>query len=71
MFLKLTSMIINKNHIHKIIILPNKYCIHMNYNQLSDNFLFAYIDFNIIKIEICEKKNEIDYKKISDFIKSI
>jgi len=38
-FIKLTNCLLNTNHIHKIVIHPNKYCIHIaNYKIYGFNW---------------------------------
>lgn len=57
-FLKLTTMLLNTNDIHKIMITPNKYVIHIVVSQHS------YVE----KLEVCETKHPIDYKMVSEWI---
>jgi hypothetical protein len=73
-FLKLTNFLLNTNDIHKIVIHPNKYCIHIVSKQL-DGFNISMVGFTIGKIssymseiEVCETKHSMDYKIISDWI---
>ena len=73
-FIKLTNIILNTNNISKISILPNKYCIHIMYNKL-DGFLWLLGGFGLgnitshnTEIEVCESKNPIDYKIVSEWI---
>jgi hypothetical protein len=67
-FLKLTSMIINKNHINKIIIHPNKYDIYLNHNINGFYFIGCGLIISHEVITVCENKSPIDYKNISDWI---
>jgi hypothetical protein len=57
-FINLTSRVINKLHIVKIVKRPNRYEIHMSNNSISGFLLFLSgnlkTDHNII--EICEKR---------------
>lgn len=57
-FLKLTTMLLNTNDIHKIMINPHNYVIHIVGKQLS----------NMQKLEVCETKHPIDYKMVSEWI---
>jgi hypothetical protein len=62
-FLKLTIFLINTNDIHKIVINPNKYCIHVAGKQLN-GFLWNIGGFGVggatshtqVKL-MCVKKN--------------
>ena len=73
-FLKLTTFLFNTNDIHKIVILPNKYCIHIvskkvtGFNWVFYGFGVGNISSYASKIEVCETKNSIDYKIVSDWI---
>jgi hypothetical protein len=73
-FLKLTNFLINTNDIHKIVIQPNKYCIHI-VSKKMDGFAWGIGGFGLgnissytSEIEVCETKHSSDYKKISDWI---
>jgi hypothetical protein len=73
-FIKLTNFILNSNEIHKIVIQPNKYYIHIMSKRI-DGFNFSIFGFGIGKIssysseiEVCEKKHLIDYKIVSEWI---
>jgi hypothetical protein len=69
-FINLTTTVINKLHISEITKSPQKYRIYMSNNNLSGGMLFlsGYISSVYNIIEICEIKNSLDYKKITDFI---
>lgn len=69
-FINLTTTVINKLHITEIIRSPQKYRIYMSNNNLSGGMLFfgGYISSVYNITEICEIKNPLDYKKITDFI---
>jgi hypothetical protein len=69
-FIKLTNILINTNDIHKIIIQPNKYYIHIvSKDFLGFNLLgFGYIVSFSSKIEVCETNHSLDYKIVSDWI---
>jgi hypothetical protein len=74
-FLKLTSMILNTNDIHQIIIHPNKYYI-MTKSFSGFGMSFAGTGFNTISsnelhMEVCETKDPNDYKIVSDWINKI
>jgi hypothetical protein len=69
-FINLTTTVINKLHITEIIRSPQKYRIYMSNNNLSGGMLFSsgYISSLYNIVEVCEIKNPLDYKKITDFI---
>ena len=73
-FIKLTNFIININHIHSIVIKPNKYYIHLVSNKF-DGFKWDVFGFGVgtiashnSEIEVCETKHLNDYKILSDWI---
>lgn len=73
-FLKLTTMLLNTNDIHKIIINPNKYVIHIESKKFEGLMGFI-IPFGIARqlsyveeLEVCETKDPIDYKMVSEWI---
>ena len=73
-FLKLTTFLINTHDIHKIVIHPNKYIIHV-INKKIDGFTFGVYGFgtghlssSVYEIEVCEKKHVNDYKKMKDWV---
>lgn len=76
-FLKLTSVVFNTNHIHRINILQNKYEIYtMTYG--SQGILFGLAgsgfgskDSGIEKYIISSDEYPTDYKKISDWLESL
>jgi len=72
-FINLSSLIINKLHISKIIKKPNKYEIYMNSNIIEGFWLVASGSLNSYHhiIEICEIENKQDYEKITELIKQI
>ena len=72
-FIKLTSMIINKNLITSVILKPNKYHIYTVENNINGYMLFGSGGANSSpeKIVICEEKSPEDYKIISKWIDSI
>ena len=72
-FIKLTSMIINKNLITSVFIKPNKYHIYTVENNINGYMLFGSggASSSPEKIVICEKKDHEDYKIISKWIESI
>jgi hypothetical protein len=76
-FIKLTSFLLNTNDIHKIVIHPNKYCIHI-VNKKINGFNWSFYGFGLgsissytAEIEVCEKKHSSDYKIVSDWINKI
>ena len=73
-FIKLTNFLLNTNDIHKIVIQPNKYYIHIVGKKI-DGFKWGIGLFGLgnissytSEIEVCEKKHLIDYKIVSDWI---
>jgi hypothetical protein len=72
-FIKLTSMIINKNLITSIFIKPNKYHIYTVENNINGYMLLGSggASSSPEKIVICEEKSPKDYKIISEWIDSI
>ena len=73
-FLKLTYFLINTNDIHKILIQPNKYCIHIVSKKMDGftsgfgGFGIGYISSHSSEIEVCETKHSTDYKIVTDWI---
>jgi len=71
-FLKLTNFLLNTNDIHKIVIQPAKYSIHIKrmdgLNWSIGGFGLGYISSHTSEIEVCETKHFIDYKIVSDWI---
>lgn len=73
-FIKFTNFILNTNNIHRIIITPNKYNIHIITKELSGSgwnifgFGIGNISSYSSEIEVCETKHSIDYKILSDWI---
>ena len=69
-FINLTTTVINKLHIVEITRSPQKYRIYVSNNNLSGALIFSsgYISSEYNIIEICEIKNSLDYKKITNFI---
>jgi len=69
-FVKLTNVLLNTNYIRQILIQPNKYYIYVASETFSGfNFFgFGTISSNINWIQVCETKNPVDYKIISDWI---
>lgn len=74
-FIKLTKMVLNTNDIHKIVIQPNKYYIHIESKQIDGfnwgvgaGFGIGFINSYTSKIEVCETNNSIDYKIVTDWI---
>lgn len=69
-FIRLHDMLINTNDIHKIFIQSNKYFIDIISKDLYGvHFLsVGWISSQTSRIEVCEAKHPIDYKKITDWI---
>ena len=72
-FIKLTSMIINKNLVTSVFIKPNKYHIYTVENNINGYMLFGSggVDSSPEKIVICEEKSPEDFKIIGKWIDSI
>ena len=73
-FIKLTNYLINTNDIHRIIIQPNKYLIHVISKQ-RDGFSWGIGGFGLgnistwnYEIVVCKTDHSIDYKIVSDWI---
>ena len=73
-FIKFTNAIFNTNDIHKIVITPNKYIIHIVSKKLDGfqwtigSFGIGNISSYIYEIEVCEIKHPTDYKIVLDWI---
>jgi len=73
-FLKLTNIMVNTNDIHKIMISPNKYIIHIAGKKIDGfNWSIGGIGIGTIssynsEIEVCETKHSVDYKIVSEWI---
>ena len=72
-FIKLTTMLINKNLITSVFIKPNKYHIYTIENNINGYMLFGSggASSSPEKIVICEKMDPEDYKIMSKWIDSI
>ena len=73
-FLKLTNFVLNTNDIHKIIIQPNKFCIHI-VSKKMDGFTWSIAGLGIgnissytYEIDVCKTNNSDDYKIVTDWI---
>jgi hypothetical protein len=76
-FLKLTNFIFNANDIHKIVIHPDKYCIHI-VNKKMEGYAFGFLSVGIgtiqsdsSKIDVCKTAHSTDYNLVTDWIKGI
>lgn len=69
-FIRLTSLIINKNYIKAIEIHPNKYNIYMMGNNINGTIILGSGGFTSDEhiIEVCAEKDPKDYKTITDWI---
>ena len=73
-FIRLTNFLLNTNYIHKIVIKPNKYHIHIVNKQIyGHNWAIAGFGFGNIssynyEIEVCKMTHSIDYITVSDWI---
>ena len=72
-FIKLTSMIINKNLITSVFIKPNKYHIYTVENNINGYMILGSggASSSPEKIVICEKMDPEDYKTVSKWIDTI
>ena len=74
-FLKLTNCLYNANDIHRIVISPNKYIIHIvskkinGFNWGIGGFGIGNISSYVDEIEVCEKKHLTDYKIVTEWIR--
>ena len=74
-FIKLTNFILNTNDIHKIVIQPHKYYIHVVSKKINGfswgiggnglGTIYSYTS----EMEVCETKHTNYYKIISDWIR--
>jgi hypothetical protein len=73
-FLKLTNFLLNINDIHKIVIKPNKFYIHIvtrnidGFNWIIGSFGLGKLSSQTYEIEVCETNHPTDYKILSDWI---
>ncbi len=73
-FIKLTNFLFNTNDIHKIVIYPNKYVIHLMSKKIDGInlgiglFGIGFVSSYTSEIEVCETKHSTDYKIVSDWI---
>jgi hypothetical protein len=76
-FIKLTNFVFNTNDLHKIVIQPNKYYIHIVGKKIDGfiwsigGFGFGNISSFTYEIEVCETKHPTDYKIVSNWISKI
>lgn len=73
-FIKLTNFLLNTNDIHKIVITPNKYVIHIIAKKI-DGFYWGIGGFGLgnisaytSEIEVCKTKHSTDYIIVSNWI---
>ncbi len=69
-FIKLSSNIINTKYIHKILVTPNKYYIHIINKNING---FAFFGMGSISSEndvitVCQNTDPFDYKIVTDWI---
>jgi hypothetical protein len=75
--MKLTNFLLNTNDIHKIVIQPNKYCIHIvgkkidGFNWGVGSFGLGNISSYTSEIEVSETQHPNDYKIVSEWINKI
>lgn len=69
-FIKLTSTIVNTSHIKKILIQKDKYCVHLNDQNINGSKFgwSAYILSSDSKIEICKHTNLTDYTIMNNWV---
>jgi hypothetical protein len=71
-FIKLTSTIINTSHIKKIMIEPNKFCLHLSDQNINgSNYQSGYIYTSNSIIQICKMKNITDYVIMNSWIDNL
>ena len=77
-YLQLTNFLLNTNDIHKIVINPNKYIIHVASKDFDGIFCnisiiggLGHISSYTFQIEVCEHKHPTDYKIVSEWINKI
>ena len=73
-FMRLTNVLLNTDSIHKIIISPDKYHIHVM-NKQVDGFLWIFGGFgignvssNLAVIEVCRATHSTDYEIVAKWI---
>ena len=76
-FLKLTNYVFNTNDIHKIVIHPDKYRIHIA-NKKMEGYAIGFFSFGIgtihsdsSEIDVCKTTHSTDYDLVTDWIKGI
>lgn len=73
-FIKFTNFLLNTNDIHKIVIQPKKYYIHIvgkkidGFNWGIGSFVLGNISSYTTEIEVCETNHSTDYKILTDWI---
>jgi hypothetical protein len=71
-FIRFTTFLLNTNDIHKIVIQPNHYCIHVVSKEMNGSnwgfggFGFGTISSTTYKIQVCETNNSNDYNKFNN-----
>ena len=77
-FIKFTTFLLNSNDIHKIVINPNKYIIHVASKEFDGKIFnvsiiggVGHISSYTSEIEVCEHKHPTDYKMVSEWINKI
>lgn len=73
-FIKLTSYVINKLHITKIVRSPCQYNLYVTNHNINGFWVMPFVGFLTTSdnhIKICEKENKQDYDIITEFIKEI
>ena len=72
-FIKLTSAVINASHVTKILNYNNKYYIHLSDKHIN-GFMFlssGSLSSNDHIIEVCEKKHNVEYNMVKEWIKDL
>jgi hypothetical protein len=69
-FIKLTSTIVNTTHIKKVLIQKDRYCLHLNDQNINGSTFFGsgYITSSDSRIEICKHKNLTDYTIMNNWV---
>jgi hypothetical protein len=72
-FLKLTNYIFNTNDLHKIVIHPDKYRIHIINKKMEVFFILGTgaIQSDSFEFDVCKTTHSTDYDLVTDWIKGI
>ena len=67
-FIKFTNMLLNTNDIHKIVIQPNKYNIHILKRKINGFNWTIFSSSYTNEMEVCKTKSPINYEILTDWI---